>query len=61
MISLGITLPMEDMYGCEDELEIMSMWMSRETMDVVDWDNFDYNDLFITTDEIMVCPHLAND
>jgi len=61
MIRLGITLPMEDVYGCEDEIEIMSTWMSRETKDALDWDTFDYHDLFHTANEIMICPHLAND
>lgn len=56
---LTITFPMQDTYGNTEEEEVMVTYMSRETMDKINWDNFDYRMLLDVADGKRIYPHFT--
>ncbi|TES56207.1 DUF308 domain-containing protein [Halalkalibacterium halodurans] len=56
---ISITFPMQDQYGNIEEEAVMETWMSRETMDKINWDNFNYANLLDVVDGQMVYPHFV--
>lgn len=58
---LYITFPMVDTYGNEEVAEVMTTWMSRNTLDKINWDNFYYGDLLDVVDGMSVLPQFVQD
>lgn len=56
---LTITFPMLDQYGNLSDDEVMRTWMSRETMDKVNWKNFNYLNLLDVVDGKMIFPQFV--
>lgn len=56
---ISITFPMQDQYGNIEEEVVMETWMSRETMDKINWDNFNYANLLDVVDGQMVYPQFV--
>lgn len=58
-IWLTITFPMQDTYGNVENQEVMATWLSRETMDKVNWKNFDYRNLLDIVDGKRIYPQFV--
>lgn len=50
-IEFNIVFPMEDQYGNSSDDNVMKLSLSRETLDKINWANFDYNNLPNVADE----------
>lgn len=55
---ISITFPMKDEYGNIEE-EVMSTWMSRESMEKINWGNFDYKKLLDVVDGKRIYPQFV--
>lgn len=56
---ITITFPMKDEYGNVSDEEVMGTWMSRETMDKIDWEKFNYLDLVDVVDGNRIYPQFV--
>lgn len=56
---ITITFPMKDVYGNIVDEEVMGTWMSRETMDKINWKSFNYNDLLDVVDGKSIYPQFV--
>lgn len=56
---LTITFPMKDTHGNVKDEEVMTTWMSRETMNEINWDNFDYQRLLDVVDGVSIYPQFT--
>ena len=56
---ITITFPMKDEYGKVTDEEVMGTWMSRETMNKIDWKNFDYKKLLDVVDGKRIYPQFV--
>lgn len=58
-IWLSITFPMKDSHGNVTDDEVFSTWMSRETMDKINWNKFDYQKLIEVVDGKSIYPQFV--
>lgn len=56
---LTITFPMKDSYGNVDDEDVMSTWMSRETMDKTNWKSFNYDNLLDIVNGVKIYPQFV--
>ncbi|KYG89586.1 hypothetical protein A0U40_12415 [[Bacillus] sp. KCTC 13219] len=47
---ITLTFPMKDVYGNVTDDDVMITWMSRETMEKINWNNFNYRNLLDVVD-----------
>ena len=53
---LSITFPMKDKHGNVSDEKVVETWMSRKTMDEINWKSFDYQNLFDVADGVFAYP-----
>jgi len=56
---ITITFPMQDKYGNVSDEEVMGTWMSRETMDKINWKSFNYEKLLDVVDGKRIYPQFV--
>ncbi|WP_060210354.1 hypothetical protein [Sporosarcina koreensis] len=56
---ISITFPMQDVNGNISDDEVMGTWMSRETMNNINWDSFRSENLLDVVDGKMVYPQFV--
>ncbi len=56
---ITITFPMQDKYGNVSDEEVMGTWMSRETMDKINWKSFNYENLLDVVDGKRIYPQFV--
>lgn len=56
---LTIVFPMKDEYGKVNDEEVMATWMSRETMNKIDWKKFNYLNLLDVVDGKTIYPQFV--
>lgn len=56
---ITITFPMQDEYGNVKNEEVMGTWMSRETMDKINWKNFNNEKLLDVVDGKKIYPQFV--
>lgn len=58
-VCVALTYPMKDTYGNVTENEVMGTWMSRESMEKVNWDSFNYQKLLVVVDGKTIYPQFV--